>query len=66
MGGGTIGYTKTHIIVDFPLENSYISTTVFYPVPNRIYVRVFCDLYKCIWLHFLSIVELTNYSCTKH
>ena len=43
-----------------------ISHTVFYPVPNRIYVRVRCHLYECIWLYFLSIEELTNYSCTKH
>ena len=39
---------------------------VFYPVPNRIYVRVCCDLYEYLWLHFLSIAELTIYSCTKH
>ena len=45
---------------------SFNFVTVFYPVPNRVYVRVCCDLYECLWLHFLSIVELTNYSCTKH
>ena len=42
-----------------------MAATVFYPVPNRIYIRVFCILYECFWLHYLSILELTNYSCTK-
>ena len=42
------------------------TNTIFYSVPNRIYVRICCNLYKCIWLYFLSIEDLTNYSCTKH
>ena len=30
------------------------------------YIRVYYGLYECVWLYFLSIVELTNNLCTKH
>ena len=51
--------------IQFFYRHRQLQSTVFYPVPNRIYVRGCCHLYECIWLHFLSIEELTNYSCTK-
>ena len=33
---------------------------------TQFHVRVCCDLYECLCVYFLSIVELTNYSFTKH
>ena len=44
----------------------YTKITFYCSLDTRIYISVCCYLYECIWLHFLSIEELTNYSCTKH
>ena len=47
-----------HYLLRSVLKVRFYGNTVFYPVPNRIYVRVCCDLYECLCIKYCKIFTI--------